>query len=80
MKVCRVFSCFTPIIDALPKVAQGKYSESTLGVPVPEGFYGDIDTTLDGKLWKTLFQTKMFRISVVPDVEGVGLCGALKST
>lgn len=61
------------------EVAQEKFSESTLGVPVPEGFDGDVEATLDAKLWKTLLHTRKFRISVVPDVEGVGLCGALKN-
>ncbi|KAG8823223.1 glycerol-3-phosphate dehydrogenase [Serendipita sp. 401] len=61
------------------EVAQGKFSESTLGVPTPEGFDGDVDQVSDAQLWKPLFDTRTFRISVVPDVEGVGLCGALKN-
>ena len=62
------------------EVAQEKFSESTLGVPAPENFHGDVYHLEDAFLWKTLFHTKNFRINVVPDVEGVGLCGALKST
>lgn len=60
-------------------MAQEKFSESTLGVPAPKDFDGDVNHLPDAILWKTLFDTKTFRISVVPDVEGVGLCGALKS-
>jgi hypothetical protein len=60
-------------------VAQEKFSESTLGVPVPEGFEGNANELAEAILWKSLFDRKTFRISVVPDVEGVGLCGALKS-
>jgi glycerol-3-phosphate dehydrogenase (NAD+) len=61
------------------EVAQGKFSESTLGVPAPENFRGDVYLLEDAFLWKSLFHTQNFRINVVPDVEGVGLCGALKS-
>lgn len=61
------------------EVAEGKFSESTLGVPSPDGFEGDPDTLPDARLWKPLFDTKTFSISVVADVEGVGLCGALKN-
>ncbi|KIM32384.1 hypothetical protein M408DRAFT_326972 [Serendipita vermifera MAFF 305830] len=61
------------------EVAQEKFSESTLGVPAPEGFTDDVNHLPDAMLWKPLFDTKTFRINVVPDVEGVGLCGALKN-
>jgi hypothetical protein len=60
-------------------VARDHFSESTLGVPVPHHFKGDVEALPDAILWKTLFHTKHFQISVVPDVEGVSLCGALKS-
>jgi glycerol-3-phosphate dehydrogenase (NAD+) len=62
------------------EVAQEKFSESTLGVPAPDHFDGDVHQLEDAVLWKNLFHTQNFRINVVPDVEGVGLCGALKST
>ncbi|PVG03072.1 putative glycerol-3-phosphate dehydrogenase [Serendipita vermifera] len=61
------------------EVAQEKFSESTLGIPVPNGFDGNVDEVAEAVLWKSLFDRKTFRISVVPDVEGVGLCGALKN-
>jgi glycerol-3-phosphate dehydrogenase len=64
-------------------VAQEKFSESTLGVPTPKDYeppvHGNVSNLPDAKLWKELLHTKKFRISVVPDAEGVGLCGALKS-
>jgi glycerol-3-phosphate dehydrogenase (NAD+) len=60
-------------------VARDYFSESTLGVPSPDHFEGDVESLPDAILWKTLFHTKHFQISVVPDVEGVSLCGALKS-
>ena len=61
-------------------VARDYFSESTLGVPSPADFEGDVESLPDAILWKTLFHTKHFQISVVPDVEGVSLCGALKSS
>jgi len=60
-------------------VARDYFSESTLGVPAPADFEGDVESLPDAVLWKTLFHTNHFQISVVPDVEGVSLCGALKS-
>lgn len=84
MKVCQILFPLTlhltdnnfPFPDP---VARDYFSESTLGVPAPDQFSGDVESLPDAILWKTLFHTKHFQISVVPDVEGVSLCGALKS-
>ncbi|ELU43188.1 glycerol-3-phosphate dehydrogenase (NAD+) [Rhizoctonia solani AG-1 IA] len=65
-------------------VAEDKFCESTLGVPpAPMTTPPDEDAQLhafsESQLWHRLFQTNTFRIRVVQDVEGVCLCGGLKS-
>ncbi|KAB5591113.1 Glycerol-3-phosphate dehydrogenase (NAD+) [Ceratobasidium theobromae] len=66
------------------EVAEDKFCESTLGVPpAPMTTPPDEDAQLhafsESHLWHHLFQTSTFRIRVVQDVEGVCLCGGLKT-
>jgi glycerol-3-phosphate dehydrogenase len=51
------------------------FCEATLGVPrdLPD------DKPSDSELWFKLFHTPTFLVRVVEDVEGVSLCGGLKS-
>lgn len=51
------------------EVAQGLFSETTIGCR----------DEVDGKMWFNVFNTNQFRVSVVTDVRGVSLCGALKN-
>lgn len=51
------------------EVARDAFSETTIGCASPE----------DGAIWSSLFHTPSFRVSVVRDVRGVSLCGALKN-
>lgn len=51
------------------EVARDRFSETTIGVRKKE----------DGDMWKKLFTTAKFRVSIVDDVAGVSLCGALKN-
>ncbi|KAB5591112.1 Glycerol-3-phosphate dehydrogenase (NAD+) [Ceratobasidium theobromae] len=61
------------------EVAKDNFCESTLGVP-PEGMNPtEQDRPSDSDLWYKLFDTPTFRIRVVQDVEGVALCGGLKT-
>lgn len=50
-------------------IARERFSESTIG----------FENELSGSIWKNLFETKYFRISLIKDVMGVELCGALKN-
>lgn len=50
-------------------VAEGKFCETTIGYRTKE----------DGELFKRLFQTPMFQVQLIDDVDGVSLCGALKN-
>ena len=52
-----------------PEVARGCFCETTIGCL-------DQDT---GKMYRQLFQTSTFRVSVVNDVNTVEICGALKN-
>jgi glycerol-3-phosphate dehydrogenase (NAD+) len=49
-------------------VAKDIFSETTIGYRTLE----------DGKMWQKLFNTPTFRVSLIDDVAGVSLCGALK--
>jgi hypothetical protein len=49
-------------------VAKDIFSETTIGYRTRE----------DGELWKKLFNTPTFRVSIIADVAGVSLGGALK--
>ncbi|KAK9898714.1 NAD-dependent glycerol-3-phosphate dehydrogenase [Cystobasidium minutum MCA 4210] len=51
------------------EVAEGKFCETTIGYRTKE----------DGELFKRLFQTPMFQVQLIDDVDGVSLCGALKN-
>jgi glycerol-3-phosphate dehydrogenase (NAD+) len=51
------------------EVAQDKFCETTIGSANKQ----------DGSVFKKLFDTPNFRVSVVEDVAGVELCGALKN-
>jgi len=51
------------------EVANDRFSETTIGYR----------TKAEGDMWKKLFETPNFRVSMVPDVAGVSLCGALKN-
>lgn len=51
------------------EVAKGLFSETTIGCR----------DEADGKMWFNVFNTSQFRVSVVTDVRGVSLCGALKN-
>lgn len=77
-KVCGyLLSSFSPaqfvandsITDVRSVVARGAFSETTIGC-------ADLH---DGAIWKSLFHTPQFRVSVTSDVRGVSLCGALKN-
>lgn len=50
------------------EVAEGHFCETTIGSKSPKS----------GALLKDLFQTDNFRVTVVPDVYTVEICGALK--
>jgi len=52
------------------EVAKGAFCETTVGCH-------NLDTS--GKVYKSLFQTPNFRVSVVNDVKTVEICGALKN-
>ncbi|GFZ44183.1 glycerol-3-phosphate dehydrogenase (NAD+) [Saitozyma sp. JCM 24511] len=52
-----------------PEVARDQFSETTIGYRSKE----------EGEMWKRLFETPSFRVSLVEDVAGVSLCGALKN-
>lgn len=51
------------------EVADDKFCEATIGTS---------KKAQDGEMWKKLFDTENFRISVVEDANTVELCGALK--
>jgi glycerol-3-phosphate dehydrogenase (NAD+) len=51
------------------EVAREQFCETTIGYRTRE----------NGELMKLLFERKHFRVSIVQDVEGVELCGALKN-
>ena len=51
------------------EVAKGAFCETTVGC-------SKLETS--GKVYKKLFQTPNFRVSVVNDVKTVEICGALK--
>ncbi|KAJ3187650.1 hypothetical protein HDU85_006041 [Gaertneriomyces sp. JEL0708] len=51
------------------EVAREAFCESTIGYENKE----------NAETWKSLLQTSQFRISIVPDIAGVELCGALKN-
>ena len=51
------------------EVALDQFCESTVGTYVPA----------NGEVWKKVFDWETFRVSVVNDVPGVELCGALKN-
>lgn len=50
-------------------IARERFSEATIG----------FENELSGGVWKSLFETDYFRISLIKDVIGVELCGALKN-
>lgn len=51
------------------EVAQGKFSETTIGYRSRE----------EGELWQKLFHTPQFHVQIIQDRAGVSLCGALKN-
>jgi glycerol-3-phosphate dehydrogenase (NAD+) len=51
------------------EVAMDKFCETTIGAY----------SASDGQVYKKLFDTPNFRVTVVQDVAGVELCGALKN-
>jgi len=51
------------------EVAAEKFSEATIGYRLKE----------NGELFKLLFNTSYFRVSIIDDIPGVELCGALKN-
>jgi len=51
------------------EVAKDHFSETTIGYRKKE----------EGDMWKKLFETPTFKVSLVDDVAGVSLCGALKN-
>lgn len=51
------------------EVAKEKFCETTIG-------YSSLAA---GEMWKTVFNTPLFRVSIVDDVPGVEICGALKN-
>ena len=50
------------------EVADGNFCETTIGCKIPH----------EGEILRTLFHTANFRVTVVPDVYTVEICGALK--
>ena len=52
-----------------PLVAKDQFCETTIGTPSAE----------DSELWKAVFDAPTFKVSVVDDVMGVSLSGALKN-
>ncbi|KAK9368706.1 NAD-dependent glycerol-3-phosphate dehydrogenase N-terminus-domain-containing protein [Lipomyces kononenkoae] len=57
-----------------PEVAEEKYSETTIAYKVP-----DPSDVIDARIIRTLFHRSYFHVSVIDDVAGVSLCGALKN-
>lgn len=51
------------------EVALDEFSETTIGCR----------DAADAKMWKSLFDTPMFRVQLTDDVQGVSLAGALKN-
>lgn len=51
------------------EVAKEKFCETTIGY----------NTLASGQMWKTVFDTPLFRVNIVDDVPGVEICGALKN-
>lgn len=51
------------------EVAKEQFCETTIGVP----------SAADGLLWDAVFDAPTFRVSIVEDVAGVSLSGALKN-
>lgn len=51
------------------EVAEGRFCETTIGYR----------NRTDGELFRDIFHTPYFRVSIVEDVIGVELCGALKN-
>jgi glycerol-3-phosphate dehydrogenase (NAD+) len=78
--ICSVTNDYSQNIEtyALLLVAKDNFCESTLGI-APEGMKTSGDRLSDSDLWFRLFDTPTFRIRMVQDVEGVALCGGLKS-
>ncbi|KCV70005.1 glycerol-3-phosphate dehydrogenase (NAD+) [Fonticula alba] len=54
------------------EVAAGQFCETTIG-------YHHTTSLSEALVWKALFNTPVFRVSCVPDLAGVELCGALKN-
>lgn len=50
-------------------IAQERFSEATIG----------FSDHINGAIWKEVFERPFFRISLIEDVTGVELCGALKN-
>ncbi|CAI4058365.1 hypothetical protein N7582_001089 [Saccharomyces uvarum] len=60
------------------EVAQEHWSETTVAYHIPKDFRGE-GKDVDHKVLKALFHRPYFHVSVIEDVAGISICGALKN-
>lgn len=61
-----------------PEVAKEHWSETTVAYHIPKDFQGD-GMDVDHKVLKLLFHRPYFHVSVIDDVAGISIAGALKN-
>lgn len=61
-----------------PEVAKEHWSETTVAYHIPEDFRGE-GHDVDHKVLKALFHRPYFHVSVIEDVAGISIAGALKN-
>ncbi|KAF9896341.1 hypothetical protein BX616_007655 [Lobosporangium transversale] len=62
-------ACMLSGANIADEVAEGRFCETTIGYRNKK----------DGELFRDIFHTPFFRVSIIEDVVGVELCGALKN-
>ncbi|CCD22818.1 glycerol-3-phosphate dehydrogenase family protein NDAI_0A06640 [Naumovozyma dairenensis CBS 421] len=61
-----------------PEVAKENWSETTVAYHIPEDYRGD-GKDVDHRVLKALFHRPYFHVSVIEDVAGISIAGALKN-
>lgn len=61
-----------------PEVAKENWSETTVAYQIPKDFRGE-GYDVDHKILKVLFHRPYFHVSVIEDVAGISIAGALKN-
>ncbi|AMD19098.1 HBR197Cp [Eremothecium sinecaudum] len=61
-----------------PEVAKENWSETTVAYKIPRDFRG-VGKDVDHSILKTLFHRPYFHVSVIEDVAGISVAGALKN-